>query len=194
MNDELKKEIILEHYSHPSNYEKIIDDSYVKINTNNESCIDNLNFYIKIEDNIIKDIKFEGEACAISMASSSIATDNLIGKTINDAINYINDFDNMMASVKRVNYTVQDIEDVIKHDIAVVREADSVPWETVDLYGLGTYTKFSCSYCPYLGSIEDKNTGFSGCKCTYDMGFRQSRGLKFNLREGIKKEDQNDSK
>ena len=105
-----------------------------------------------------------------------------------------NDFDNMMASVKRVNYTAQDIDDVIKHDIAVVREADSIPWETVNLQELGTYTKFSCSYCPYLGSIEDKTTGFSGCKCTYDMGFRQNRGLKFNLREGVKKETNDDAK
>ncbi len=37
------------------------DDSYFKINTNNESCIDNLDIYLKIEDNIIKDISFEGE-------------------------------------------------------------------------------------------------------------------------------------
>ena len=96
MNDELKKEIILEHYSNPSNYEKIDDDSYVKIHESNGSCIDNLNFYIKIENNIIKDIKFEGEACAISMASSSIASENLIGKSITDAIIYINDFENMI--------------------------------------------------------------------------------------------------
>ena len=96
MNDELKKEIILEHYSNPSNYEKIDDDYYVKIHESNGSCIDNLNFYIKIENNIIKDIKFEGEACAISMASSSIASENLIGKSITDAIIYINDFENMI--------------------------------------------------------------------------------------------------
>ena len=68
----------------------------MKINENNGSCIDNLNFYIKIEDNIIKDIKFEGEACAISMASSSIATENLIGKNVAEAISYINDFENMI--------------------------------------------------------------------------------------------------
>ena len=96
MNDELKKEIILEHYSHPSNYEKVDDKSYDKVHENNGSCIDNLNFYIKVEDNIIKDLKFEGEACAISKASSSIATDNIIGKTINDAIDYIDSFDDMI--------------------------------------------------------------------------------------------------
>lgn len=96
MNEELKKEIILEHYSHPSNFEEVSDDSYVKIHENNGSCIDNLNYYIKIEDDIIKDIKFSGEACAISMASSSIASENLIGKSVDDAIKYINDFENMI--------------------------------------------------------------------------------------------------
>lgn len=96
MNEELKKEIILEHYQNPSNYEIANEEGYEKINTNNESCIDNLNFYIKIEDNIIKDIKFNGEACAISMASSSIATENLIGKSIEDAIKYITEFENMI--------------------------------------------------------------------------------------------------
>ena len=96
MNEELKKEIILEHYSNPSNYEKVEDKSYDKYNTNNDSCVDNLNFYIKIEDNIIKDLKFEGEACAISKASSSIATENIIGKSIGDAIVYINNFENMI--------------------------------------------------------------------------------------------------
>lgn len=96
MDDELKKEIILENYSNPSNYQKIDDESYEKYNTNNDSCVDNLNFYIKIEDNIIKDLKFEGEACAISKASSSIFTDNVIGKSINDAIIYIGEFENMI--------------------------------------------------------------------------------------------------
>ena len=42
MDDELKKEIILENYTNPSNYEKVIDTSYDKFNTKSESCIDNL--------------------------------------------------------------------------------------------------------------------------------------------------------
>ena len=96
MNEELKKEIILENYSNPSNYGKVEDESYDKYNTNNESCVDNLNFYIKIDEGIIKDLKFEGEACAISKSSSSICTDNIIGKTIKEAIEYISEFENMI--------------------------------------------------------------------------------------------------
>lgn len=103
-----------------------------------------------------------------------------------------NDYDNMLASVKRVNYKPEDVDEVIKHNISVVREADNIPWNNIDIPNLGTYTKFSCSYCPYLGAIEDKSTGFPGCNCSYNMGFRQMRGLKFNLREGYKKPAENE--
>ena len=108
MNDELKKEIILENYSNPSNYKKVEDESYDKYNTNNDSCVDNLDFYIKIEDNIIKDLKFEGEACAISKASSSIFTDNIIGKTIEEAIDYIQNFESMIDQKEYNKETLQD--------------------------------------------------------------------------------------
>ena len=66
MDENLKREIILENYQNPINKETVNDDRYIKVNTNNESCIDNLDIYILVEDNIIKDIKFDGEACAIS--------------------------------------------------------------------------------------------------------------------------------
>lgn len=91
-----KREIILDNYSHPYNKNKDNVDSYIKVNSNNESCIDNIDLYIKIEDNMIKDIKFDGEACAISTSSTSIMIKNLIGKRINDAIKYIENFENML--------------------------------------------------------------------------------------------------
>ena len=51
---------------------------------------------ILIKDNIIKDICFTGEACAISISSTSIMIKNLIGKTVNEAKEYINNFLNMV--------------------------------------------------------------------------------------------------
>ena len=82
MDAETKREIILENYSHP--YNKVEEDliGYIKVNTNNESCIDNIDLYLKIEEGILIDIKFGGEACAISTASTSIMLKNLIGKNI----------------------------------------------------------------------------------------------------------------
>ena len=95
MDNELKREIILENFQHPVNKEKVDDTNYQKVNHHNPNCIDNLDFYILVEDNIIKDIKFMGEACAISTSSSSIMIKNLIGKSIKDAKYYVDNFYNM---------------------------------------------------------------------------------------------------
>ena len=97
MDNELKREIILDNFKNPFNKTTKDDPSYIKVNSNNESCIDNINLYVKIEDNIIKDITFDGEACAISTASTSIMIQNLIGKTIEEVEDYIKDFSNMLT-------------------------------------------------------------------------------------------------
>lgn len=96
MDEQIKREIIMENYLKPYNKENIDDSEYIKVNTNNESCIDNIDLNILIKDNIIKDIKFDGEACAISTASTSIMIQELIGKTVSEAIDYINTFENML--------------------------------------------------------------------------------------------------
>ena len=87
MNSLTKREIILDNYSNPFN--KVAEEvpGYIKENSRNESCIYNIDLYIDIKDNIIKDIKFSGEACAISTASTSIMIKNLIGKSIEEALN-----------------------------------------------------------------------------------------------------------
>jgi len=96
MDSETKREIILENYTHPFN--KVDNDlvGYIKVNTNNESCIDNIDLYLKFDDDILIDIKFGGEACAISTASTSIMLKNLIGKNIEEIEEFIKNFENMI--------------------------------------------------------------------------------------------------
>lgn len=96
MDSELKREIILENYQHPFN--KIDEDAegYIKVNTNNESCIDNIDLYLKFDGNTLVDIKFGGEACAISTASTSIMLKNLIGKSIDEIIKFVDNFESMV--------------------------------------------------------------------------------------------------
>ncbi len=96
MDENLRREIILDHYQNPKNKESVEDTRYQKINSNNESCIDNIDIYVLIEEGIIKDIKFQGEACAISTSSTSIMITNLIGKTIEEAKEYIQNFEAMV--------------------------------------------------------------------------------------------------
>lgn len=96
MDSNLKRSIILEHYQNPVNKGLITGDDYIKVNMNNESCIDEINLMVKIENEIIKDIRFDGEACAICTSSTSIMIDTLIGKNIKEANNIINNFKNMI--------------------------------------------------------------------------------------------------
>ncbi len=91
MDQETKREIIMENYMHPLNRKRSSDD-YVKVNTNNDSCIDNIDIYIKFNGDIIEDITFEGEACAISISATSIMISNLIGKTKEEALDFIHNF------------------------------------------------------------------------------------------------------
>ena len=108
MDKELKREIILEHFQNPINKELVEDESYKKVNTRNPNCIDNLDISVLIEENTIKDIKFTGEACAISTASTSIMIKNLIGKSIVDAKNYINNFYNMCDELEYSEYLLEE--------------------------------------------------------------------------------------
>ena len=96
MDDNIRREILLDHYQNPKNKEVVEDERYIKVNSNNESCIDNIDLYILIEEGIIKDIKFQGEACAISTSSTSIMITNLIGKTVFEAKEYIDTFEAMI--------------------------------------------------------------------------------------------------
>ena len=96
MDNEFKREIILENFEHPFNKDGNESLGYIKTNSNNESCIDNIDLYVDIKDNVVKDIRFNGEACAISTASTSIMLKNIIGKSVRDAIKYIENFMNMV--------------------------------------------------------------------------------------------------
>ncbi len=96
MDNELKREIIYDNYKEPTNKGLIDDDTYLKSNTSSESCIDNLDFMVKIEDNIIKDIRFDGEACTISTSASSIMVKSLIGKTIDEVKEILLNYKNMI--------------------------------------------------------------------------------------------------
>lgn len=96
MNSDLKRNIIVDNYNNPSNRMRHDNDDYLKQNSRNISCIDNIDIYLKLENNIIKDITFDGEACVISIASSSIITNLLIGKTIDEAKEIINNYYNMI--------------------------------------------------------------------------------------------------
>ncbi len=96
MNNDLRREIILDNYQDPMNKGLKDDDSYIKVNTNSESCIDNLDVMMKVVDNKIEDICFDGEACAISTSATSIMIRSLIGKSVDEALKILENYQNMI--------------------------------------------------------------------------------------------------
>ena len=97
MDNELKRELILEHFNNPINKGLLNDSTYLKEDKSNASCIDHFTIELKLEDGIVKDIRFDGEACAIATSSLSMAISKLIGKTKEEAINIIDNYNKMIA-------------------------------------------------------------------------------------------------
>lgn len=96
MDRELKRSIILDNYQNPYHRLRHDEDDYLKLNSRNVSCIDNIDVYLKMKDGVIEDISFEGEACVISISSTSIMASTLVGKTIDEALKIIENYDDMI--------------------------------------------------------------------------------------------------
>lgn len=77
-------EKVLEHYRHPRNVGKI-DNADLIGEAGSLACGDSLKLYIKLDGNIIKDAKFQTFGCGSAVASSSILTEMIIGKTLEEA-------------------------------------------------------------------------------------------------------------
>ena len=89
---ELYQEIILEHGKNPRNLGKT-ENFNKDAKGNNPLCGDNVHVYLKLNDQRkVENISFEGSGCAISMASASIMTDLIKGKSDNEAKEIIEDF------------------------------------------------------------------------------------------------------
>ncbi len=83
MNDDLNglyQEVILEHAKSPRNF-KVLPDANRVAHGTNPLCGDNLTLYLAMNGDVIRDISFVGDGCAISKASASILTETLKGKT-----------------------------------------------------------------------------------------------------------------
>ncbi|MDE1865635.1 MAG: SUF system NifU family Fe-S cluster assembly protein [Candidatus Micrarchaeota archaeon] len=74
-------EEIISHYEHPHNKGKIANAS-VDFHEYNPTCGDDITVYLDIRDGKVRDAKFDGQGCAISMASASMLTDEIKGKSM----------------------------------------------------------------------------------------------------------------
>ena len=90
--DEIYREYILDHYKHPHNWGEL-DDATNKFEDNNPLCGDELKVQLKVDgDNRIEDVRFSGHGCAISQASASMASDEVIGMPVGDLLKLDREF------------------------------------------------------------------------------------------------------
>lgn len=82
--DDLYRENILDHYRHPRNYGEIEQATIVQ-HEHNPLCGDQLSIYLLVENERIVDVKFKGKGCAISQASASMLSEELTGKSVDEA-------------------------------------------------------------------------------------------------------------
>ena len=81
----LYSDIVMDHFMHPRNVGEIPDADGVG-QVGNAKCGDIMKMYLKIKDNVIQDVKFETFGCGSAIASSSMATEMIKGKTIDEAL------------------------------------------------------------------------------------------------------------
>ena len=103
---ELYQEIILDHGKNPRNKGKC-DKFNRDAKAHNPLCGDKVHIYLKLNnEKKVEDLSFEGEGCAISLASASILTDTIKGKDFNTTKKIINEFLSMIKEKSNINLDI----------------------------------------------------------------------------------------
>jgi nitrogen fixation NifU-like protein len=95
--DNLYQEVILDHYKNPLN-KRLSERFDVQVHHINPSCGDEITLNLTLDGQTIKEITWDGVSCSISQASISIASDLLMGKSLNDADSISEQFIELMQS------------------------------------------------------------------------------------------------
>lgn len=82
-DEEINTEILLDHYRNPHNYGQL-DDASEKLIEFNPVCGDTVQLTVKIENDVVSDIKFIGRGCSISQGSASMLTDKVKGMKVEE--------------------------------------------------------------------------------------------------------------
>ena len=96
MTNEMMRQIIMDHYSTPQNKHQPPKDGYQKMHMHSDNCIDDLDIFLLVKDNIIVDACFDGVACTISTSSTDIMCDLLKDKNIKEGKYIIEQFQHMI--------------------------------------------------------------------------------------------------
>ena len=114
MDNDLRKNIILDNYNNANCRKRHDDDNnYKKINTRIDTCIDNIDLYLKFNDVRLEDISFDGEACVISTSSANIMSNLIKGKSLDEILDIM---DNYLRMIRGEDYDSSKLGDSIVYD------------------------------------------------------------------------------
>lgn len=95
--EDLYREVILDHYKNPRHQGRVSGDGAVGVELQNPTCGDEIHLTLRLREGRITEVAFEGSGCSISMASASMMTEALRGKTLEEAIGVSAAFKGMLA-------------------------------------------------------------------------------------------------
>jgi nitrogen fixation protein NifU and related proteins len=114
--DSLYQQIILDHYKNP--HHRALPDTFdAEVHHVNPTCGDEVTLRLAVRDGAVTDIGWEGEGCSISQAATSVMTDLVVGKPVEDALALERRFLDLMQSQGRAEITDED-EDLLEDAIA----------------------------------------------------------------------------
>lgn len=137
INQEMMREIIMDHYSNPRNFREEKDPAYKTVYMDSTSCIDKIYVQAKIENNILVDVCWHGIGCAISKASTSIMSELLKGKTIEQANEIIK---NYLAMIHEEKYDESILDEAIVF-MNTSRQAARIKCATIGWNGMNKILK-----------------------------------------------------
>ena len=133
MDTNLKREIIVDNVENPFHRGIKDKENFIKANTHNESCIDNIDLYVKIKDNKIIDAYFEGEACAITTSATSIMLKKIIGLTKEEARSLMKEYYQMIEEKAYNSYKLGELNvysDISKQPSR--KKCATLPFQTLE--------------------------------------------------------------
>jgi nitrogen fixation protein NifU and related proteins len=107
--DDLYRRVIMDHYKTPRNRGEL-DNESVTVNLNNPTCGDRISLQLQLEDGIVRNVKFTGEGCSISMSSASMMSEAVMGKPAEEALKMADKFSAMMKGEPAEFGDYEDIE------------------------------------------------------------------------------------
>jgi nitrogen fixation protein NifU and related proteins len=110
--DNLYQEVILDHYKNPLN-KSLAKDYDIQVHHINPSCGDEITLNITLTGNVISKITWDGVGCSISQASVSIASDLLVGKTVDVSESITEEFMDLMQSKGKKSGNELVLEDAV---------------------------------------------------------------------------------